>query len=124
MKNRDIKIGVFIIIFDVIMFPLFMNIDFFIKYFVEKYLIVDFIIGGVLIISFIINTIILIVIKRRIRVIFFIDMFLIHIIIIWITFISFNFKYNLNSIRLFVFPVIILIVYICFSVILRKRRKK
>jgi len=120
MIKRDKYFSVFIILTDIIMLILLPHIKYFL-YLCERYPFLDIIIGGILIISFIINTIILVIIRYKINIIYFIDLFLLHIVFIWVSFIIFVNKYKMYSIRAFVIPIIILIIYIVFSIIIKRK---
>jgi hypothetical protein len=120
--NRDIKISIFVLLFDILAFIFFFNVIYFVDL-SDEYLIADIILGCIVAVSLFFNTIILIIIKRKINIIFCIDLFLLHVIIIWITLIIFNFRYKIYGFRLFIIPIIILIIYLVFSVILKKKRK-
>jgi hypothetical protein len=123
MTKRNKYFSIFIILTDIIMLILFPNIKYFLYYY-EKYPFLDIIIGGILIISILINTIILIIIRNKIYIIYFIDLFLLHIIFIWASIIIFIFKYKIYSIRVFIIPIIILIIYIVFSIIIKRKGVK
>jgi len=123
MTKRNKYFSIFIILTDIIMLILFPNIKYFLYYY-EKYPFLDIIIGGILIISFLINTIILIIIRYKIYIIYFIDLFLLHIIFIWASTIIFIIKYKMFSIRVFVIPIIILFIYIAFSIIIKRKNIK
>ena len=123
MSNRDVKISIFVLLFDILAFVFFLNIFYFVDL-SDEYLIADIILGCIVAISLFLNTIILLIIRRKINIIFCIDLFLLHVIIIWITFIIFNFRFEIYSFRFFIVPIITLIIYIVFSVILKKKEKK
>ena len=123
MINRNIRISIFVIFFDILTFILFVNSKYFLK-FIGKYLIADLIVGCTFIISIIINTIILILVKRKIKIIFYFDLFLVHAIIFWIMFITVMLKYGMHSFRLFSVPMIVSLIYSIFSIIIIKRKNK
>jgi hypothetical protein len=122
LEKSDKKITIFIIIFDIIIFLLLLNIETIIK-FVNLHLVYDIIIALLIIMAFVVNTIILIVIKRKIPLLFFIDLFLIHTINIWIAFLVIGVRYNINNIRPYIFPIIVSIIYIFFSIKYSKKNK-
>ena len=123
MINRNIRISIFVIFFDIMTFILFVNIKYFLT-FIGKYLIVDLIVGCTFIISVLINTITLILVKRKIKIIFNFDLFLIHTIFFWVMFITVMIKYGMYSFRLFPVPIIVSLIYIIFSIIFMKGKKK
>ena len=122
MTKKDIKISIFVIISDIILFLFFFNVKYFIKHFVEEYYFVDIFLGCIVIISTFINTIVLVLIRRKIFIKYYFDLFLIHIIIVWLSFLMLIIKNNIFGFRPFIFPIIMLIIYIVFSIIIKKKK--
>jgi hypothetical protein len=91
----------------------------------DRYFFIDIIIACIWIISIIVNTILLIIIKRKIKILLF-DIFLIHIIMYWIAFIIFAIRYEIYSFRVFLLPLILLVIYFIFSLKIKtnKNNKK